>query len=52
MKRKSPLSPEAEESLQEHIRRACEWLERRKKPEEAEARKGVLAELAQEPREA
>jgi hypothetical protein len=46
-----PLSPEAEAALNAVLRRAAERLERRNKPEEAEALKGVLAALHEQPRD-
>jgi hypothetical protein len=49
---RKPLSPEAEAELNAVLRRAAERMERRNKPEEAEALKGVLAALEREPREA
>jgi hypothetical protein len=49
---RKPLSPEAEAELNAVLRRAAERMEQRKRPEEQEALKGVLAALKEEPREA
>ena len=47
---RQPLSPEAKAEFNATLRRAVEYLERPKKPEQALT--GVLAELEREPREA
>ena len=49
---RKPLSPEAEAELNAVLRRAAERMEQRRRPEEQEALKGVLAALDREPREA
>ena len=47
---RKPLSLEAIASLNDVMRKNCEEMERRKRPEDT--KRGVLAELAQQPREA
>lgn len=49
---RKPLSAKAEEELNAVLRRAAERMEQRKRPEEEEALKGVLAALDEQPREA
>jgi hypothetical protein len=48
---RKPLSHEAEAELQAVLRRAAERMEQRKRPEEQEALKGVLAALKHDPRD-
>jgi hypothetical protein len=48
---RKPLSPQAEAELNAVLRRAAERMEQRKRPEEQEALKGVLAALDREPRD-
>lgn len=46
-----PLTPAETDELNSVLRRAAERMERRKRPEEAEALAGVLKALDEEPRE-
>ncbi len=47
---RKPVSPESEKAVNEVMRKFCEDVERR--PEEAKALTGVLAQLDEQPREA
>jgi hypothetical protein len=49
---RKPLTAEQTSELNAVLRRAAERMEQRKRPEEEEALKGVLAALDREPREA
>jgi len=48
---RKPLTQAEIDELNAVLRRAAERMERRKKPEEAETLKGVLAALAEHPRD-